>query len=279
MARQKGTYRIKGKHEGLSYYSVKHGVGDIFRTINEQMSVRVKTAPEYALTRAYAEEFGVATSISQNVIKTLKDFGAKITNQTKVNRLCSRLLEYVHADTTDPIGQRTLTGGAWQDIIRSFVNTLSKKPFDAIYMPNLQIGWRKRVVGGLPFIDFKITCDSIVSDSYLLKNQQISQVRVKVYACRFGAKYYDPSAGQYIPSGYDYAEILNQRIPATSWENPFTHELTITGDRILVEDERNMTCYAIVVTPYRSDFSGIIPMGSLISFKVIRISNIPMSQN
>lgn len=276
MAKQKGTYRIKGKHGGLSYYSIKHGVGDVFRTINPQLSERVKTAPEYANTRAYAEEFGVATGASQNIFTTLRECGANITNQTKANKLCSALLSFVHKDGFHPLGQRTLNNLDWQKYTRSYLNTLSKNPIDGVYLPNINIGWRKRSAEGIPYIDYMMSASQAVSDRSILDAKGISQVRVAAYACRVGAKTYVPSIGQYIPSGYDWAEIYNKRIPSTEWELGIFQEKTQTGDRILVDDPNNVTFYLIVVTPYKSSFGGITPIKSLSAFKVLPIPTTPL---
>lgn len=278
MAKQKGTYRIKGKHNGIAYYSVKHGIGDVFRTINSEMSDRVKTAPEYANTRAYAAEFGVATGMSKEIFNTLRYCGANVTNQTYASALCSRLLKFVHGDSEHKIGQRTLNDMIWQGVTRSYLNRLTKNSIDGKYFSDLTIKCYKEtpVLGG--GIDYSITSDRIVADIKSLDDLGVTALRVSFFACYFGAKHYDPSSGQYIDSDSNFAEITSSDLPHSAWSARYNISEHKLGDRVLTEDKNSMTCFLVVITPLRQSGNETIPLTSLNAFKVIPIveSRIPI---
>lgn len=71
MAQQTGTYRLRGKLRGLSYYRSAAKGTDSVRSINASMSERVKTEPAFANTRLYANKFGTSCNISSKFVKAL----------------------------------------------------------------------------------------------------------------------------------------------------------------------------------------------------------------
>lgn len=118
MPRQKGLYRIKGKHQGLSYYSVKDGVGDVFRRINEQMSQRVKTEPEFANTRKYAEEFGVCTTTANAIYENLHSY---VPSRT-LTRLKKIIFGAIRNQSDRNVGVRDFSANGWQDAACNLIN-------------------------------------------------------------------------------------------------------------------------------------------------------------
>lgn len=71
MAQQTGTYRLRGKLRGLSYYRSAAKGTDSVRSINASMSERVKTEPAFANTRLYANKFGTSCNIASKFVKAL----------------------------------------------------------------------------------------------------------------------------------------------------------------------------------------------------------------
>lgn len=118
MPRQKGLYRIKGKHNGLSYYSVKDGVGDVFRRINEQMSQRVKTEPEFVNTRKYAEEFGVCTTTANAIYESLHLY---VPSRT-LTRLKKIIFGAMRNQGDRNVGTRNFQDNGWQDVACNLMN-------------------------------------------------------------------------------------------------------------------------------------------------------------
>lgn len=61
MARQRGPHQLSGKINNLCYYEQKGIRGGLVRRINEAMSERVKSAPEFANTRNANSRFGMCS--------------------------------------------------------------------------------------------------------------------------------------------------------------------------------------------------------------------------
>lgn len=64
MAKQSGLHQLRGKVGEHSYYRQTGIVPGLVRSINQGMSARVKTAPEYANARLNNAEFGAAASVA-----------------------------------------------------------------------------------------------------------------------------------------------------------------------------------------------------------------------
>lgn len=65
MAKQSGLHQLRGKVGEHSYYRQTGVAAGLVRSINQGMSARVKTAPEYANTRLNNAEFGQAGRIAK----------------------------------------------------------------------------------------------------------------------------------------------------------------------------------------------------------------------
>lgn len=65
MAKQSGLHQIRGKVGEHSYYKQSGVASGLIRSINQGMSARVKTAPEFVNTRLNNAEFGQAGRIAK----------------------------------------------------------------------------------------------------------------------------------------------------------------------------------------------------------------------
>lgn len=77
MARQVGIHQIKGRYGTTSYYFRKRAKSGFLRSINQELSERVKTADNYAGTRIQNEDFKQAMACSWCITSgwdTLKKF-------------------------------------------------------------------------------------------------------------------------------------------------------------------------------------------------------------
>lgn len=105
MAKQGGPYKIKGKMNGRSYYSVKNGIGWVSRSINPAMSERVKTAVEYANTRSHNAEFAIKAKFASR----WRNLGSGVRGitlpQFQRQDIIKLVTSYMNRDSA-PIGKR-----------------------------------------------------------------------------------------------------------------------------------------------------------------------------
>lgn len=129
MPKQAGTYKVRGKMDGKSYYQPKNTDTHLFRSINQQMSERVKTEPNYAKTRAYAAEFGVCTELSKSIFNVFNRWYPNSMINKSSAPLSKLLIEDLRNDDIHVLGNRQLMGNTWQDgVVRLLNNNSKSKP-------------------------------------------------------------------------------------------------------------------------------------------------------
>lgn len=107
MAKQSGIHGIRGKINGVSYYSSKNG-GQLIRKINEGMSSRVKTAKEYANTRLNNAEFGAAGSLAGAIVRPVSQRWRFILDSIATGKLVKAIKAAMMQDTASPWGERVV---------------------------------------------------------------------------------------------------------------------------------------------------------------------------
>lgn len=107
MAKQSGIHGIRGKINGVSYYSSKNG-GQLIRKINEGMSSRVKTAKEYANTRLINAEFGAAGSLAGAMVRPISQRWRFILDSIATGKLVKAIKAAMMQDTASPWGERVV---------------------------------------------------------------------------------------------------------------------------------------------------------------------------
>lgn len=135
MAKQSGIHGIRGKINGVSYYSSKNG-GQLIRKINEGMSSRVKTAKEYANTRLNNAEFGAAGSLAGAIVRPISQRWRFILDSIATGKLVKAIKAAMMQDTASPWGERVvpLTEMAHlQDVFNGFSkNEMPQEVVDAL---------------------------------------------------------------------------------------------------------------------------------------------------
>lgn len=153
---QIGANQFRGKRDGLNGYVVKGKEGAFIRTINPNMSSRVKTAPEYANTRKYSRRFSMARSmavgqlVSQRFVSQGFRYSAADFNLCKdLAKLQKKLYEYnlrvLASDTTHDVGSQGFLGGRWQKGIVNIVNQFSPNPLLASCIEGFRVQYRARL--------------------------------------------------------------------------------------------------------------------------------------
>ena len=107
MAKQSGIHGIRGKINGVSYYSSKNG-GQLIRKINEGMSSRVKTAKEYANTRLNNAEFGAAGSLAGAIVRPISQRWRFILDSIATGKLVKAIKAAMMQDIASPWGERVV---------------------------------------------------------------------------------------------------------------------------------------------------------------------------
>ena len=101
MAKQRGIYQLKGKLNGYSYYRMTGVESGLVRRINETMSERVKTSPEYANTRATSTEFRVASKVAAAIAQGIEPSWRPVKSLFKASRLTAALFEVLKLGADD----------------------------------------------------------------------------------------------------------------------------------------------------------------------------------
>lgn len=135
MAKQSGIHGIRGKINGVSYYSSKNG-GQLIRKINEGMSSRVKTAKEYANTRLNNAEFGAAGSLAGAIVRPISQRWRFILDSIATGKLVKAIKAAMMQDTASPWGERVVPQDEMahlQDVFNGFSkNEMPQEIVDAL---------------------------------------------------------------------------------------------------------------------------------------------------
>lgn len=264
MPKQSGIYQIKGKFENRSYYKPKNMSTGIFRSINQQMSERVKTEPNFANTRANAGEFGCATSFANQIANYLATL-APVTNLAKKRGdIAHSALGMIRQDNTHIFGQRSLRVNGWQDTMMTMLNQMPRVLFDANYLSGMSFySFREYSAGTTQYkVHVHIPNDSALENR--LAEWGANHVAFRVFVCRWEAGYYSTLLGKYYPAQLiteQIAYIESQSLPRN---DDYATTITLDGSypanwfmKILV-----------VATPIRDINDDEFPLEHLRSFKI-----------
>lgn len=250
MAKQSGIHGIRGKINGVSYYSSKNG-GQLIRKINEGMSSRVKTAKEYANTRLNNAEFGAAGSLAGAIVRPISQRWRFILDSIATGKLVKAIKAAMMQDTASPWGERVvpLTEMAHlQDVFNGF----SKNEMPQEVVTSLQ-----------SFVTFNAATSSlnIVGDINMssdtaqqLTDKGATHVSVKVFAFNVRKPYIGADGKTYVP-----AEPLFVDISSTFGQNNIAvaaGEGLIAGDTLsnsiaVLNEESHLGGLLVVFLPER----------------------------
>lgn len=124
MAKQSGIHGLRGKVNGMSYYSSKNG-GMLVRKINEGLGDRVKSSREYLNTRKNNAEFGACGDFAGAFIGVITSKWRFILNSIATGMMVKAAKAAIVLDTTHPWGQRIIPASAFSALHSAF-NGLSK---------------------------------------------------------------------------------------------------------------------------------------------------------
>lgn len=132
MAKQVGLFNLRGKIENKSFYKTAGVPETVIRGIPEGLSVRVKTADEYANTRLNNAEFKQANGIATFGFNAVPNRKASMMRRFAIAEMTKKALEYIK-EGTGSWGQR-LPGETFDNIIVDLLENRAKSgPYQQEY--------------------------------------------------------------------------------------------------------------------------------------------------
>lgn len=125
MAKQSGLHQIRGKVGEHSYYKQTGVSSGLIRSINQGLSSRVKTSPEYANTRLNNAEFGQAGRIAKVLGEFINPKYRPMFLPFSQSRMCKILLDGIKSQT-GTWGQRNLITSDDRTILVNALNAVHK---------------------------------------------------------------------------------------------------------------------------------------------------------
>lgn len=206
MAKQSGIHGIRGKINGVSYYSSKNG-GQLIRKINEGMSSRVKTAKEYANTRLNNAEFGAAGSLAGAIVRPISQRWRFILDSIATGKLVKAIKAAMMQDTASPWGERVvpLTEMAHlQDVFNGF----SKNEMPQEVVNVLQNAFT--YAAGTATIDNDEDVEMTSDTAQQLLDKGATDFMTKVFAFNVRKPYIGADGKTYVPADSLLVDISSQ---------------------------------------------------------------------
>lgn len=196
MAKQSGIHGIRGKINGVSYYSSKNG-GQLIRKINEGMSSRVKTAKEYANTRLNNAEFGAAGSLAGAIVRPISQRWRFILDSIATGKLVKAIKAAMMQDTASPWGERVvpLTEMAHlQDVFNGF--SKNEMPQEVVNALASNLSFNATTKDLTLGVDAFMTADS----AQQLTDKGATHFTAKVFAFNVSKPYIGADGKSYVPA-------------------------------------------------------------------------------
>lgn len=221
MPKQTSLIKIRGKADGNSFYFSKNG-GHLVRSINADMSQRVKTDPAYMLTRANAAEFGSLAMLLGQMISVSPFRKNYVLNPIQCGLQVRRWLPFLQSQSGYP-GQRELDDDARKELWPSF-NRYSKNPIPDIFTQGLYPGCIQ--VTNTQGNEFKINNgDGLTVDpskTEYLRYRGVHHFVVQLSYMQTPTPYYDPATQKYkMATTARWINIISNTIVLDSAESYF----------------------------------------------------------
>lgn len=242
MAKQIGLYSVRGKVDGFKYYGMKGVANTIIAKINEGMSSRVKNSAEYANTRLNNAEFGAAGNMAGTLVRALTQRWRCVTIPFATAKFLPSIKRALALDTTNPWGQRTLTGTAWQDGLRQEMTNLSKVAFDEEMGLVIEVTNDKGT-------NIAVTLKGNIAQAEYLKQKGIDGIKVDLVAFRLNAAEYDDELKGYVPASLVASEASSL---AVTLDSALDEDLSVSMSGQKVDASKVMTAVLLVFKPFRT---------------------------
>lgn len=173
MAKQSGLHQLRGKIGEHSYYKQSGVSSGLVRSINQGMSSRVKTSPEFENTRRNNAEFKLATKAGADLLNAVMPKYRPMFNLFRNARTSAALLELAK-QTAAPWGERHLVT-AQRPQVADIMTAASKSKLSELF----GVGFN---VDEGSVADIVLTLSSSIDD--ILSSFGADGVTVKAYGVR-----------------------------------------------------------------------------------------------
>ena len=250
MAKQSGIHGIRGKINGVSYYSSKNG-GQLIRKINEGMSSRVKTAKEYANTRLNNAEFGAAGSLAGAIVRPISQRWRFILDSIATGKLVKAIKAAMMQDTASPWGERVvpLTEMAHlQDVFNGF----SKNEMPQEIVNVLQTGFT--FASGTKTLDNDADAEMTNDTAQTLLDKGATHFTTKVFAFNVRKPYIGADGKTYVPSSsllVDISSSFGSTSVPIAEETIMVKAGTFSNSPAVLNEEAHLGGILVVLLPQR----------------------------
>lgn len=205
MAKQSGIHGIRGKINGVSYYSSKNG-GQLIRKINEGMSSRVKTAKEYANTRLNNAEFGAAGSLAGAIVRPISQRWRFILDSIATGKLVKAIKAAMMQDTASPWGERVVPLAQMAHLQDAF-NGFSKNEMPQEVVNVLQN--EMTYAAATQTFELNTAANMSADTEQQLKDKGATHITTKVFAFNVRKPYIGADGKTYVPAEALFVDISN----------------------------------------------------------------------
>lgn len=265
MPRQTSLIKIRGKADGNSFYYSKNG-GNLVRSINTNMSQRVKTDPAYALVRANAAEFGSMGMLLGQMVSAMPYRGHYFLNPIIPGTQVKRWLPYVQAGS-GVVGQRVLTQESRKELWPSF-NRYSKNPIPETFANNLYPGCiQVQGTAGAAFIinnQEGLTIET--SKTEFLRSKGATHIGVQVSILVTVTPEFDTSLGKFIMPGSARWQDLSSRMMDLTSEESYYDAVFPVPQGYNLRDTSKAQAIGFTFYVYKKIGSSYIRLNDLTSF-------------
>lgn len=250
MAKQSGIHGIRGKINGVSYYSSKNG-GQLIRKINEGMSSRVKTAKEYANTRLNNAEFGAAGSLAGAIVRAISQRWRFILDSIATGKLVKAIKAAMMQDTASPWGERVvpLTEMAHlQDVFNGFSKNEMPQEVVGILKDSMEFNSANNT---LSFGDSAVMS---ADTAHQLTDKGATYFTTKVFEFNVRKPYIGADGKTYVPADFLLADISDTQgaeHASTAAGTTIVQSDAVTNSLAVLNEESHLGGVLVVFLPER----------------------------
>ena len=250
MAKQIGIHGLKGKVDGMSYYSSKNG-GRLTRKINEGIGARVKSAQEYANTRKNNAEFGASGACAGLIMRTVPKKFRYILESTATGMLNKAIKAQMAFDISHIWGERQMSVSGVSAVQEVF-DGLSKNVFPDDLKLAIQANYKFDGNENKVFSDLEVTLTEGMLEE--LNAIGATHYTIKVYGLRVDTPIFSQTSKAYnIPVAnlvsFENMDVENAAVASTSLI--VKNEDEVCDFTLINDDPSQITGLFVVFMPVR----------------------------
>jgi len=132
MAQQKGIIKLDGTISGITFYKTRDGY--LAREKGGVTAEKIANDPAFQRTRENGAEFGRAGKAGKVLRTSIRPLLQNASDSRTVGRLTQRMVKVIHADATNPRGERNVIDGE-AELLQGFEFNINAKLGTTLYAP------------------------------------------------------------------------------------------------------------------------------------------------